>query len=345
MNIKYILCLGIAALSGVHASARFLGPSTGGGGFVLSCPQTQVSEASTELLDLYEGRNTLGFRMAGATGDLREDYFDGVDRTYTLQGQPNLAEQRREAILDNLVKFMQSVKFVSTASDLPTANDLGEMPWIPSQCKIQQLAYFDDRTGTVFVLKSVWDQMDSVNRAALVHHELHFRDQRRVGEKTSENTRRSVAQVFALEGNIPLKDGLPAGASEFSSYLWYDSNVSSKISVFYGVNYLGGTGRLQFTHVNGIAQFGKTWADFPNMIWDFKLARSTENPQLVACILQTSGMDKEYSSAIQGPSVKGYLVQLRLKTGEPIKMTILKDGTQVGEGYVGGGTNCSASLH
>lgn len=326
-------------LTAMPAWATF-GPSTGGGGFVLSCPGTPVSPATTELLDIYEGRESLRFQMAKATGNLREDYFSGAARTYTIQGYPNLAEQLRNDIDSNLTKFMQSAKFVEKADEMPIASDVGQLPWIPSQCVVQQLAYFDDRSDTIYVLKPLWNQMDSVNQSALVSHELYFREFRRSGEHTSENARRAVAHIYALMGPTPLNEGLPNGASSFSAT---GEGAAPRISVFRAVNFLAsGITRLQFTQLNGIALFSKTTADFPAMTWHFELGHSTENPTLVACILRTPGVNQQASAPLNGAMVRGYEIRLTLKTGEPVKMTILKDGFQVlGEGYVGGGTNCN----
>ena len=336
---RYSLILLIAA----PAWAAF-GPSTGGGGFVVSCPGTPVSPATTELLDIYEGRESLRFQMAKPTGHLREDYFASVDRTYTIQGDPNMAEQIRNEIDSNLTKFMQSTKFVEKAEEMPIASDIGQLPWIPSQCLVQQVAYFDDRSDTIYVLRPLWQQMDSVNQSALVSHELYFRGFRQAGELTSENARRTVAHIYALMGPPPLNEGLPHGAPSFSAS---GSDGAPKISVFRAVNFRAfGITRLQFTHVNGIALFSKTTADFPKMTWDFEFGRSTENPGLVACILRTPGVNQQVSAPLNTVMVKGYSIQLTLKTGEPVKMNILKDGFLVlSEGYVGGGSNCSESLH
>lgn len=324
------------------------GPSTGGGGFVLSCPETPVSAAKVELLDIYEGRSSLSLPMATASGSLQDDYTAGVDRTYTLQGYPNLAEERHEEIMTNLTNFMQSTRFVSAEAELPTAVDLGEQPWIPSQCHVKQVAYFDDRSSTIYILKPMWDKMDSISQAALVHHELWYREQRRAGEQTSENARRAVAQAFTVSGLVPLDEGLPLKPSKFAASGPFESEqkFTTNMSSFYAANFTGsGITRLQFTQVNGVGQLSKTWADFPAMTWDFKLGRSKENPSLVACILQTDGVNQQSSATLNGISVKGYSVTLRIKTGEPVKMVVLKNGIPMTEGYIAGGINCSESLH
>ncbi|MEN0059541.1 MAG: hypothetical protein AAGB31_11950 [Bdellovibrio sp.] len=331
MKTNILLSLAISILS----TTAYAGPSTGGGGFVVSCPATPVSPASVELLDIYEGKSSLGFQMAVASGNLAEDHYAGTDRTYSRQGYPGYADQIRSQIMNNLTRFMQSSKFVSTAGELPKANDLGVPPWIPSQCQILQVAYFDDLTHTIFILKPLFDRMDSVNQAALAHHELMYREYRRTGELTSENSRSAVAQIYAVNGPIPINKGVAQDTPQFVA----SPNVFSAIQ-----NKELNITRLQFSHVNGIGQFSKTWADFPKMIWSFKLGRSAENPEFVGCILQTSGTNQQYSANLNGVATKGYTLNLRVKTGEPIKMTLLKDGVLMSEEFVRGGINCSAAL-
>jgi len=337
--MKFKLTIGISILTiSASAWALKLGPSTGGGGFAVFCPATPISVASTELLDIYEGRRELRYEMAQATGDIRNDYFDGVDRTYTIQGHANLAEKLRSKIQANLTTFMQSAKFVDTAADLPSAADLGEAARVPSQCEIRQIAYFDDRSSTIFILRSAWDQLDSVNQAALVHHEVWFRDFRAAGETTSENARRMVAQIYALRGPLKLDEGLPSAPPSFSAVPTPGTNVAA-ISSFYGVNFTAsGITRLQFTQVHTMPQLSKTWADFSLMVWDFRLESGS-------CVLRTVGVDAQYEAPLNGVAVKGYSLKLKLQTGKPLVLTVLRNGIAIGEGHVGGGSNCSESLH
>lgn len=200
MNMKIYLCLVVALLSG----QAWAGPSTGGGGFAVFCPRAPV-----ELLDLYEGRVLLKYHLASASGDLRHDYFQAVQRTYTLQGRPEMAAQHRDRIMNNLSNFMLSTKFIETEAELPRAEDAGVLPWVPSQCVIRQVAYFDDIQQMIYILKPAWNQMDSLSQAALVEHELMSNFMRRLGERTSEAARKAVAHIFALNGSADLCDGLP----------------------------------------------------------------------------------------------------------------------------------------
>lgn len=342
MKSKWFIYL--VVLAGMSAAvARPMGPSTGGGGFVVTCPQTPVSEASVELLDIYEGRKGLRYQMVEASGDLKRDYLASVDRTYTIQGHPNLAEEIHADLVENLVGFMQSSKFVETPQELPMAEDLGKTANVPSQCQIQQVAYFEDHSTTIYILKPLWDRLNSRDQAALVQHELWYHHYRSAGEATSENARRAVATIFAASGPEAILNGVPPNTPQFFVSEWSEFK-SSQVSAFYAINYTASNlTRFQFTQISGVGILSKTWADFSLQNWSFKLGRSTENPVLVSCILQTPGVDQEQESPVNG-GVAGYTVRMRLKTGEPIQMSLYKGGQLMSSGQVGGGTNCSAVL-
>ncbi|MBL7670472.1 MAG: hypothetical protein JNM39_08295 [Bdellovibrionaceae bacterium] len=58
------------------------GPSSGGGGFALYCPENPIEPERTVLLDLYEGEETLRFQMAQAGRFRRTEPGNFVDRIH-----------------------------------------------------------------------------------------------------------------------------------------------------------------------------------------------------------------------------------------------------------------------
>lgn len=336
MKTKLIICLFVTlATASVHAH----GPSTGGGGFTASCPATSISPASTELLDLYEGREVLGFTLAQSTGDLREDYFLSAKRTYTIQGAPSLADQNREWLMQNVTRIMQSVKFVEQAAELPVANDLGQAPWIPSQCSIDQVAYFDDRAGVIYVLRPLWEKLDSMNQAGLLQHEIFGREFRKLGDMTSEMARRTVAHAFAVSGNLPIFDGLPSTAVAYIAHPAINGNGgTSDISSFQTAKYFsieGEVRRLQFDTLGGRALLTKTWADLPYQAWNLKLDG-------LQCVVADAGVYADVTVPVQGAITKGLSVNLKMATGAPVQITVLRDSEVLSTGYVGL-TSCASS--
>lgn len=326
----------------VSGWASLQGPSTGGGGFAVVCPATPVSSAKIELLDLYEGRK-LGLHMAKATGDLREDYFQSVKRTYTIQGMPNFTDQSRDTIMEYLVKFMQSTKFIERVEDLPKADDLGKVPWIPSQCSIQQIAYFDDAAEVVYVLRSYWEQLDTMNQSALIQHELWGNGVRSMGLPPAM-ARLSVAHIFATSGRRPLLDGVLDSSEKFRAHtVFFDGNRSSSFRSIQKMGY-GAVSlrRLQFTQLAGVPLLSKTWIDLPYVNWNLKFARSATNPNIVGCIVQNPNVNIRLRVPVQG-TIEGLIMVYEMKTGEPIRLTLLKDEMVLQESLVDTVSKCDGN--
>jgi len=191
MNMKSILLTMILILP----VSGFAGPRSGGGGFAVSCPATPVSAGSLELLDLYE-MNAGGHRLQPALGDFKQEYIRAVGRINSLLGAPNYVQEQQELIESNLKRFFQSVKWLKNEQEMPVAQDLGKIPWIPSQCELKQIAYFDDSSKTIYVLEREYSQLSPQHQAALVFHELWFMHHRTLGETTSELSRRLTGFGF-----------------------------------------------------------------------------------------------------------------------------------------------------
>ena len=155
-----VLCLFITAIS-LNLLARESGPSTGGGAYVITCPENPLEPALNVLLDLYEGSHVLRFNMKKASSSIEQDYVDSVRQTYTLQGFPNFKHPTDDELISQLKDFFRSVKIIENPNELPVANDLGETPKIPSQCQIKQLGYFSDEDQVIYILKPLWDKLDS----------------------------------------------------------------------------------------------------------------------------------------------------------------------------------------
>lgn len=328
--------ISLLSLIAVSANAAFTnGPSSGGGGFVVDCPANVLEPAKVELLDLYEARQKLGFITSISSANLVEDYFQSVDRTYTMQGSPDLAEQLRTDIDQNLKNFFRSVKEVQP-SELPRVNDLGNLPWIPASCQIKQVAFFDDNTETIHLDRSLFDRLDSLNQAALVQHELWYEHLRTLQDETSELARLAVGHTFALRGVIPVDHEIPEGARKFTTS---GSSIGLDISSFHAYPVHSGMTtkmlRLQFSQLQGRAQLTKTYVHLPWHAWDLKFGRSKSKASFVGCIVQTPQQNIQQTVPVLGTMSEGLSLKYTYQTGEPIRLTLLNKGKVVSEGYVG----------
>lgn len=323
------------------------GSGSTGGGFAVSCPATPVSEESLTLLDLYEANKNLNFELAKSTGDLKEDYFNSVDRTYTIQGEGDYAEAIREEILEDLVVFFQHVVFVDTPSELPIADDLGPSPALPSQCSLKQIAFFDDQAETVYILKTAWEKLDSFNQSALVHHEIGGAYYRQLGEGDSRPWRNAVAHIYAKEGEfLPINHQIGMEALSYSSQSLDKEMGPNTISTFISQKMYGPqeVRRIQFNQLFGRPVLAKTWIDIPFTEWKFEpyfIPGDDQQPSHVKCILETQGIDSEDVFPVQGTMATGAEVRVTMKTGYPIVLSLWRHNQFLAYGIVKTGGNCT----
>lgn len=327
------------------ALAMGMGPSTGGGGYAIQCPENPLEPAQTTLLDLYEGAAVLNFKMKHTSGSLEQDYLESVNTTYGLQGFPKLTEEGEKKIRQHLKLFFRSVKLVEKATDLPSANDLGALPYIPSQCHVTQVAYFDDNATTIYILKPIWNLMDPLNQAALVQHELHYRHKRRDGDTDSVLTRKAIAHIFAQQGAVPTNDGI---SDIYHRYILRDDFIS----VFHAIpSFFRGTPivRIQFQHIYGYGLVTKTWADLAMPHWELKYKYGNQGRY---CVVTSPNVNLVKTAPLKGglysdglPTQNGFQVRVEYITNQPLKVSIVKpDGSVLTEGTLYSGSSCQTPL-
>jgi hypothetical protein len=315
------------------ASRLARGSGSTGGGFVVECPETPVSDKYVSLLDLYEIRN-LGFTLVEPTGDIQQDYYESVNRTYTLQGQPHLAEKNKQDIDRNLKNFFLHTKFVNDVSELPTAHDIGSKPYIPSQCSIKQIAFMNDESNTIHILKPLWDQLNSRDQSALARHEIAGKVMRKNGQVTSVVSRNWVGhsyveldQVKKIDDQLVKKD----------SYYGYSPYIQNRTNTnFYAQKmYPGPILRLQFSELFGRAILAKTWVDIPNVEIKLKMKMLTDEEYPVwngtnapnwECLLTTPNIDSKTTVPIEGSMANEGTIEIKMKTGEPVQLTLFENG-------------------
>lgn len=313
------------------------GPSTGGGGYGVMCNPTPVSPATLELLDLYESE-ALNFALVPTTGDLKKDYFESAKRTYTIQGHPEFGDQERAAIEKNLRRTMQSVRFVDHKEDLPVAHDLGKTPWIPSQCSIEQIAYFDDQAVVIYVLRSAWNQLDTLGQAALLSHELFGHSERSLGRgATSEYARLAVAHIYAASGPAPLLN-VTSGTPHFFTA----SGNNTVLSELYISDMVSITDeqRFEFVSIGGQAMLTQTMAVVPKVKVDFEYKVLAGDPSQVACVVKTPAIDQKFTVPVQGTMTPDYQMTYEIKTGKPIRLTFTTDSGLLSQEILAGDSGC-----
>ncbi len=210
MKRFYFLTIGI--FLSLQASA---GPSTSGGGYAVVCRDPLGKIQSAELLDLYEARTVLGFKLMPSTGTIEGDYSESGRNAYRLQAvsyfAPEYGEEQYTSAV-NVTNFLKTAQFTKSGEKLPSVGDFGVSPLLANGCALEQLAIFYDADWKIQVQTDIWNALDSRGQAALIDHEYHYRYLRsEYGDKTSELVRLWVAHLFADASSVAsVIDGLPA---------------------------------------------------------------------------------------------------------------------------------------
>ncbi|NJL25098.1 MAG: hypothetical protein HC902_07930 [Calothrix sp. SM1_5_4] len=209
------------------------------------------------------------------------------------------------------------------------------------------MAYFDDAASTIYVFRPLWEKMDSLNQAALVHHELHSRQMRRRGERSSVAARLTVGHIFALNGPDSLFAGLTSSSRQFVGGGFAQDGDGEDNSVFYRTR-LGGVGgevrRLQFIQLGGRPLLTKTWVDVPFAELGLAIGRSDSDPRVLGCIVRSPGVDQYETLPVQGTMTTGLKLVYQAKTGEPVRLTLLSDESVVSDVIIGPPSNCADFL-
>lgn len=195
------------------STSAFAGHETGNGGDVIVCRQ-QDGNYSYELLDLYEMRETHGFKLDADSNALTPEH----KAVYQLNKISNWAIY--DDLIERVQKFKFRIKFIE--------EDLIDIPdsyhtYIPSNCEIRQLA-INYMNGVIEVDKKLWSKLDIDNKSALILHELFYEDMILTGFSNSIATRYINAHLHA-SSNIVVG----------SSVWWrWNSKVEATIWKFFG---------------------------------------------------------------------------------------------------------------
>ncbi len=177
-----------------------------------------------ELLDLYEARVKHKFALMSPSGDPLMDYKSGITHAARLMGERNaLPEMTRDGYIQYFVylseRILKMAHFTFPGEKLPILNDVGSSPPLQVGCGFEPLAVFDQHKNGLTVDSEIWSALDSLNKAALLEHEIYYLMERVDGEHpTSESTRLHVAHMFASEDSVKATDAdLPKTGVQYCS--------------------------------------------------------------------------------------------------------------------------------
>ncbi len=197
------LFLAVVFAGQVFLGVALAGPITSGGGFAIVCRNLKGKIDSAELLDLYEARVKFGFSLIETSNDIGQDYMNATTNLWRLWGYDvnNLPERIKEDITTQLLdKYLTETLFLPINFKLPEINDLGLHAAPPIGCKVEQVAFFDDSIDKLKISTPIWNELDTLNQAALIYHEMLYRDARLANKvDTSVKSRAQVAALFSKD--------------------------------------------------------------------------------------------------------------------------------------------------
>lgn len=258
-NIRSIAILILAAVLTLGGLNVYAGVSTSGGGIGVLCGKRTATQ-KLQLLDLYEA-SVSEQELIQSTGTFGGDYSIALKRLRNLISDPRPVTQ--DEIIEDQQNFKRHTEF--TNKKLIPTRDAGFTPSLPSSCHYVQIAVYHDFNNKLIVNKELWDQLDSLNQAALLTHEVIYKMQRVASYADSYQVRSLVRELFLKNGPTIKgpRDGLIAGQGAIC-FAGDTSTNSDFTFVWQGK-------KIRFLTLAGDARFAKTSITVPVSIDELKL--------------------------------------------------------------------------
>lgn len=191
-------------------SAHAAGVINGGGGKGVRC-----AGRGTETLDIYEARAIYGLRLEQLSNNEEEAFHIAIKRMALHFWNPDTipldlyAHDLQWFIKE---KFLSKIRFLRPGQKLKPVNDAYE-PIQEAGCETVQVALMYDES-IILIDQDYWDEMDVLNRIALLMHEIIYFHFRLEGAKDSISTRKLVGYLFSTTPLRPKSDGIPLDRSK-----------------------------------------------------------------------------------------------------------------------------------
>ncbi|MFZ9521451.1 MAG: hypothetical protein ACO3A4_13335 [Silvanigrellaceae bacterium] len=193
LNLIAAICTILCAALPTFATA---GVGTSGGGHVVVCTGRSADALGyVTLLDLYEAQRVLNLTLRASRVSLEAELELLANQLQVVFGSLNGVAQPISA--DSLLEWWESrVQYIP---GLRThTSDFGEVPALPVGCALEQIAVYDDKHDVLQVNMNLWDSLDDFNKAALIAHEIIYRERRLTDrESSSQISRFLVGRIFS----------------------------------------------------------------------------------------------------------------------------------------------------
>lgn len=189
----------VASLLALSFSA-FASGEKGNGGYSVVCRDVNGAIKSAEVLDIYEGKILYKKSYPGPEFEVKTLLSIAQVKMKEHYSFSSKLEKEIELANANMVFIPEGHELQPTDDAFPVIKRKG--------CKFEQLAIYTE-DGELLVSQEIYDQLDNVNKAALVLHEAIYSLRRKSrGDETSLATRRLTAQILATNGDQKIIDRL-----------------------------------------------------------------------------------------------------------------------------------------
>lgn len=222
-----------------------VGGVDGGGGIGVRCAHGSGAAKQFELLDLHEAR-LRGVQVSHSPRSEDEATALASRLFVNLFWNPDtIPIQEYDSLMFEILKPFLAGKdwqgplgadsgySIQLVQSLPLSDDAGNYNTMPG-CQLEQIAYFDDTTKTLAIANN-WHDLDWLDRAALISHEMAYLMNRRSGmeyfgqniKMTSERARFFVGDLYSPLGVIAHADSIPSpGFAKCSDRESSDGNMT-----------------------------------------------------------------------------------------------------------------------
>lgn len=168
----------------------FAGPIVSGGGYGVLCNSN--NSTSLRVLDLYEAENRYDLTIIPKVQTIKENYNSSILNIKRLfKNIDPLPFSQADSAFE---WFFANSAFKEQITEV---NDIGNTKQIPTSCQLVQIATFNDNQLKIEIHIHYWNMLSEQDKAALILHELMYRQFRELKYTTSERVRSNVACSFS----------------------------------------------------------------------------------------------------------------------------------------------------
>lgn len=210
------------------------GTVNGGGGKGVLCIRNGVQ--TVETLDLYEANVLYGLKSTynPQTETEAMDLFATLLTKHFWNPSSMPLDEYKKFFLERIQNiFLKDIKFISPDKKLNFTYDSFE-PLIEKNCEMVQVAHYYDES-ILLIDQTLWNQMNWLNKMALLTHEAVYSLDRSNGSTNSIASRKLVGQLFSPKGARPKADGIPSDRTQFASCHLSDAKYTT-VGYFYAYN-------------------------------------------------------------------------------------------------------------